>query len=153
MFCLLFAPDLQVIVGVLTSPGPPEADLLNRYANVCRKHLQISAKLSGRRTSLAAGIEELSTSLLKEAAALRDDVCSDFFWLPTELRFRDSCGLLSMIYMMLLDSLVPVRAGKSSPYCGWVGSLLEDDNPCWNTGISVATMLDFRLRYNIWGKY
>lgn len=71
-----------------------------------------------RRTSLAASIEELNTSLLKGAAALRDDVCSDFFWLPTELRFRDSCGLLSMIYMMLLDSLVPVRARKSSPFWG-----------------------------------
>lgn len=65
LFCVLFAPDLQVIVGVLTSPGPPEADLLNRYANVCRKHLQIGAKLSGRRASLAASIEELNTSLLK----------------------------------------------------------------------------------------
>lgn len=78
-----------------------------------------------RRTRLAASIVELNTSLLKEAAALRDDVWSHFCWLPTALRFRDSCGSHSMIYMMLLDSLVPVWARKSSFY----RRFLEDDKP------------------------
>lgn len=77
LLCVLFAPYLQVIVGDLTSPGPPEADLLNQYVNACKETLYKSAQ------NFQASYKSGSQPWRIQHLALHD-VCSDFCWLPTQ---------------------------------------------------------------------